>query len=140
MPVTPLINGVAYSWSNVKVNLFGVPVVGITEVNFNNKQKKENNYGAGVNPVSRGYGNVEPEADITIYWDEWIKIIDASPDKNPLNIAPFDIQILFGGSSVNFKQVNLRSCEFLEDPFQAKQGDNKLVVKIPLIVGLIEHV
>lgn len=140
MPVTPLINGVAYSWSNVKVNLFGVPVVGITEVNFNNKQKKENNYGAGINPVSRGYGNVEPEADITIYWDEWIKIIDASPDKNPLNIAPFDIQILFGGSSVNFKQVNLRSCEFLEDPFQAKQGDNKLVVKIPLIVGLIEHV
>lgn len=140
MPTTPLINGVNYSWADVKVNLFGVPVVGITEVNFNNKQKKENNYGYGQDPISRGYSNREPEADIMIYWDEWVKIIDASTSKDPLKIPPFDIQVLFGGSSVNFKQVNLRSCEFLEDPFNAKQGDTKFLVKIPLIVGLIEHV
>lgn len=140
MPVTPLINGVAYSWANIKVNLFGVPVIGITEVSWNRKQKKENNYGSGINPISRGYGNIEPEASISIYWDEWRRIIDASPSKDPLSIVPFDIQVLFGGSQVNFKQTNLRSCEFLEDPFEAKQGDNKLIIKLPLIVALIEHV
>lgn len=140
MPNIPLVNGTSYSWANVKCNLFGVPVVGITEINFNNKQKKENNYGQGVNPISRGYGNIEPEADISIYWDEWIKIINAAPNKEPLAIPHFDIQILFGGSSVSFQQVNLRACEFMEDPFSAKQGDNKLVIKIPLIVAQIEHV
>ena len=51
---TPLINGVNYSWSNIKFNLFGVPVVGITEINYTRKQNKENQYGAGVEPVSRG--------------------------------------------------------------------------------------
>lgn len=139
MPVTPLINGVNYSWSNVKLNLFGVPVVGITEISYNRKQKKENNYGAGQDPVSRGYSNREYEASITIYRDEWQRIIAASPDKDPLNIKPFDIQVLFGGSSVQFAQDTLRSCEFMNDPFEAKQGDSKLMVKLDLIVGLIEH-
>lgn len=139
MPSTPLINGVNYSWSNVKFNLFGVPVVGITDISYSAKQKKENNYGAGVDPVSRGYGNREYEGSITLYRDEWQRIIDAAANKDALGIAPFDIQVLFGGSSVSFKQDTLRSCEFLNDPFEAKQGDTKLMVKIDLIIGLIEH-
>ena len=52
MPTTPLINGVNYSWSNVKVNIFGVPMVGITDIEYDITQKKENNYGSGTNPVS----------------------------------------------------------------------------------------
>jgi hypothetical protein len=139
MPVTPLVNGVNYSWANVKFVLFGVPVVGITSINYARKQKKENNYGAGVNPVSRGYGNIENEGSIEIYRDEWQRIIDAAANKDPLGIAPFDIQVLFGGSSLNFKQDSLRSVEFLNDPFEGKQDDTKLMVKIDLIIGLIEH-
>jgi hypothetical protein len=136
---TPLINGINYSWSNVKLNLFGVPVVGITEIHYSRKQKKENNYGVGVDAVSRGYGNVENEASITIYRDEWNKIIQAATNKDPLQIKPFDIQVIFGGSSVNFQQDTLRACEFANDPFEAKQGDTKMLVKLDLVVGLIEH-
>ena len=40
----PLINGVNYSWANVKLVLFGVPVVGITNIEYKRTQKKENNY------------------------------------------------------------------------------------------------
>ena len=29
----------------------------------------------------------------------------------------------------------LKAVEFLEDPFQAKEGDTKLTVKLPLIIG-----
>jgi hypothetical protein len=141
MPVlTPLINGTAYSWTNIKVSLFGVPIIGITEVEYERDQKKENNYGFGQNPISRGYGNIENKGSMTLYWDEWIKVVNASPVKDPLAIPPFDVQILFGGSSVNFQQVNLRACEFLKDPFTAKQGDTKFMVKIDLIIALIEHV
>jgi len=139
MPQTPLINGVNYSWSNIKFNLFGVPVVGITEINYNRKQKKENNYGYGAEPISRGYGNKEYEGDITIYLDEWKKIIAASPDRDPLTIPPFQVQVLFGGSSLNFEQDTLEMVEFMEDPMQSKQGDTKILVKIPLIIGLISH-
>ena len=139
MPTTPLINGINYSWSNVKFNIFGVPMVGITDIEYDITQKKENNYGAGTNPVSRGYGNREYKGSITIYRDEWQRIIDAQTNKDPLAIPPFDIQVLFGGSSISFRQDSLRSCEFMNDPFTAKQGDNKLMVKIDLIIGFIEH-
>jgi hypothetical protein len=139
MPATPLINGINYSWSNVKLNLFGVPVVGILAIEYDRKQKKENNYGVGVDPVSRGYGNVENSASIEIYRDEWQRIIDAAPSKDPLTIVPFDIQVLFGGSSVNFRQDTLRACEFANDPFSGKQGDSKFAVKLELVVGLIQH-
>lgn len=136
---TPLINGINYSWANIKFNLFGVPLIGITEIEYDRKMAKANNYGYGQDPISRGYGNIENSGSITIYWDEWRRIIAAAPSNDPLFIKPFDIQVLFGSNSLNFKQDTLRSCEFLEDPFTVKQGDSKIMVKLPLIIALIEH-
>jgi hypothetical protein len=137
--VTPLINGVNYSFANITLVLFGVPVVGITKIDFKRKQKKENNYGFGQDPVSRGYGNNEYEGSMEIYLDEWKKIIQISPFRDPLSIAPFDIQIVYGGSKVSAEKDVLRSCEFMEDSFTANQGDTKLMVNVPLIIGAIER-
>ena len=135
----PLINGVNYSWANVKLVLFGVPVVGITHIEYKRKQKKENNYGMGTEPVSRGYGNKEYEGKITLYREEWNAIIAAAPSNDPLDIPWFDIQVTFAGSRVQPALDILRACEFSEDPFTVAQGDTKIMVEIPLIIGLIEH-
>ena len=137
---TPLINGTSYSWSNVKLNLFGIVVVGVTAIKYKKKQEKTNNYGAGVVPVSRGYGNEEYEASITLYMEEWRNIIASAPDKNPLAIQPFQIQVLYGGSSINFRQDNLEMCEFMEDSIDTKSGDSKVLIEIPLIIAGVTHV
>lgn len=137
--MTPLINGVAYDWQSIVFNLFGVPVNGIVSIEYNRKQTKTNNYGAGKQPVSRGYGKVEYDGSIEIYLDEWKKIIQASPSKDPLQIGWFDIQVIFGNSVANLTTDTLRAVEFLEDPFSAKEGDTKLTVKIPLIIGQIDR-
>jgi len=137
--INPLINGVNYSWANIKLVLFGIPVIGITSINYNRKQKKENNYGFGSQPISRGYGNYEYSGDLELYLDEWKNIIAASPIRDPLQIAPFSITVLYGSSAVNAAKDVLRAVEFLEDPFAAKQGDTKLLVKIPLIIGSIDR-
>lgn len=134
----PLINGINYSWANITFTLFGVPVVGITKIEYKRKQKKENNYGIGSQPVSRGYGNYEYEGSIELYVDEWKRIIAASPNRDPLAISPFDIQVVFSGTGVTVEKDVLRSCEFMEDPLTASQGDTKLMVSIPLIIGLID--
>lgn len=137
---TPLINGNNYSWASVRVVLFGVPVVGITKIDYKAKQKKENNYGQGAEPVSRGYGNKEYEASIEIYTEEWKRIIEASPNRDPLQIAPFDIQVLYGSNAVNPDQKDvLKSCEFMENPLSTSQGDTKMLVSIPLILAGIER-
>jgi hypothetical protein len=139
MPITPLINGINYSWANVSLVLFGVPVVGITKIDYKAKQDKKNNYGAGPYPVSRGYGNYEYEGSIELYLDEWKKIIAASPERDPLQIAPFDIPVIFGGSRVTAEKDVLRSVEFMENPLSTGQGDSKILVTIPLIIASIER-
>ena len=134
-----LINSVNYSWSNISLVLFGTPVVGILSIEYKRKQKKENNYGAGNQPVSRGYGMYEYEGSIEIYVDTWKAIIANSPGRDPLRIAPFDVPVTFGGTGVLAMKDVLRAVEFLEDPLSGKSGDTKLTVKIPLIIGGIDR-
>lgn len=57
-----LVNGVNYSWGNIKLVLFGVPVIGVTKINYKEKQIKENNYGIGNEPISRGHGKKNTKA------------------------------------------------------------------------------
>jgi hypothetical protein len=135
--MTPLINGVAYSWSSISFVLFGVPVAGIVNIEYKRKQAKTNNYGAGSEPVSRGYGKKEYDGSIEIYLDEWKRIIKASPSRDPLAIGWFDIPVLYGNSVADATKDVLKAVEFLEDPFTAKEGDTKMTVKIPLIIGAI---
>ena len=134
-----LVNGVNYSWADIKLILFGQPIQGITQINYSAKQTKDNNYGAGSRPVSRGYGNVEFEGSIEMYRDEWMKIIAISPNGNPNELPPFSIQIIYGGSRVLAQTDVLKMVEFTVDENKAKQGDTKLLVSIPLIIGDIQH-
>lgn len=131
----PLINGVNYAWADIKLILFGIPVVGITSIEYNRKQKKENNYGQGNEPVSRGYGEFEYEdIKLEIYKDEWQGIINAAPSKDPTLIPPFEIQILFINDRLSTAPTVhlLKNCEFLEDGLTAKQGETKLLKTVTL--------
>jgi len=135
---TPIVNGINYAWANISLILFGTPVVGIVAVSYKRKQEKKNNYGAGPQPVSRGYGNYEYEGEIELYYDTWKAIIAGSPNRDPFQIGPFDIPVSFGGSGVTTDKDVLRACEFTEDGFDTKQGDTKITIKIPLIIGGID--
>jgi len=135
---TPLINGVNYSWANVKLILFNVPVVGITKISYKTKQKKENQYGAGYEPVSRGYGNKEYEGSIEIYTDELKNIIASAPNRDLMAIPPFNIEVVFEDANSGFlTQDKLQMCEFTEEGLDASQGDTKLLVSLPLVIGKI---
>ncbi len=135
----PIINGINYSWANISFVLFGVPITQITKISYSRKQKKENNYGAGYDPVSRGYGNNEYEASIEMYTDQWLQIIALAPNNDPLLIDPFDIPVIFSiDGQPPIKDV-LRSCEFTEDPFSGSQGETKLMVTIHLLPASIDR-
>ena len=139
MANTPLINGISVSWANVKLVLFGVPVVGITKIEYKKKQKIEDHYGVGQEPTSRGYGNNEYEAKITLYKEEWNKIISAAPARDPLQIPFFDIQVTFQATSQPAHCDVLQACNFMEDAFTIGQGDTKSMVDIPLRIAGIVH-
>jgi len=135
-----LVNGVSYSWVHINFILYGVPVKGITKITWKKKSDKVNNYGAGPEPVSRGYGRNEYEASIELYREEWQRIIDISPDKDPLSIPPQDVPVVFGGSRVTAKTVVLQAVELLEDAFEANEGDTSLKISVPLIIAGVKNV
>jgi hypothetical protein len=138
---TAIINGINYSWANITLILFGNPVFGITKIKYSNKQKKENNFGAGSKAISRGYGNYNPTASLELYQDEWRAIIAASPNRDPLQIAPFNIQVLYGQiNNLSLGQDNLLAAEFTDDEGGGNQGDTKLLISVPLIIGDVAHI
>ena len=135
-----LINGINYSWSNIKVILFGVPVIGITKIDYKTKQKKDNNYGAGYEPVSRGYGSKEYEGSIEIYTDELKRIIALAPGRDLMQIPPFQIQVIYEDQlGILVSTDILEMCEFMEEGLSASQGDTKLLTSLPLAIGAIRR-
>lgn len=138
MQAVALINGVNYSWSNASLVLFNVPVVGIEKIELEEKQNKTNNYGSGIYPTSRGYGNVEPSGTITLYYDEVKKIIDAAPNRKLTDIPAFDIPLILSSDKVPYMKIVARGVEFTSNSFKVNQGDTKVTVELPLIIAQID--
>lgn len=134
-----LINGIAHSWNNVNLILFGNPVVGITSIEWDRKQEVVNNYGAGPYAVSRGFGKVEQSASIELYYETWLSIVNAAPNKDPYKIPLFDIPVTFNGGGIVPSVVVLKGCNIAGDPVTMNQGDTSVKVKVALAVGLIEN-
>ena len=139
MAATAIINGVNYSWGNLNIILLGNLVIGATKLSYKAMQDKENGYGWGYEPVYRGYGRVSYEGSIELYTDEWKKIIAAAPNNDPLRILPSDIQIVFAGSRVLPTKDVLQAVEFKENPLDASEGDTRLLITIPLVIGGLQR-
>ena len=135
----PLINGIANSWNNITCIIAGTPIIGITNIEWNYKQAKDLNYGAGAYPVSRGYGKKEYSGSIEIYYETLKSIESIAPLNDITNIPMFDIVVTFGGVGIVPNVVVLKACEFMEMPFSATQGDTKISIKIPLSVAYVQN-
>jgi hypothetical protein len=134
-----LINGIEYSWSQAVFTVAGVVITGITDVNYEDKRAKKDNYGAGSKPVSRSYGAYEAKGDITLHMSEVERLTNVAPGRDLTQIGMFDVTVTFapqlGQSPVKHK---LRGCEFTNNMRAMKQGDEKFDVKLELIVAEIE--
>jgi hypothetical protein len=135
--ITPLINGREYTWADVSFNIGGVPVVGVTKINYDEEQVKEDNWGAGINPVSRGYGNRKASSSVTMYASEAEALADRAPNGNLLDYGTFDVTVQFMVGAV-IKTHVLKNCEFTKNERNMSQGDTKIEVDLPLIVSHIK--
>lgn len=134
-----LSQGVNYAWNNITWMWYALPIVGIKSINWEKNQKTDLNYGQGTEPISEAVGNNEYKAEIEIYWDEWVKIIKAAPDNDPLQIPRSDMQVVLGGSRVNAQVTVLKMVKFTGYGFTSKQNDTNIMVKLKLSVAGIEN-
>ena len=138
MEFQPLINGKSYAWADITVNIGGVPVAGIVAISYKRSQEKTNNYGAGAKPVSRGRGNKEFEASITLHMEEVERLLLASPNRDLLDVPAFDINITYQSSDTQVANHVLKSCEFTEEACDIAQGDAVIEMELPLVIADIQ--
>ena len=134
----PLINGRAYDWASIRLSLLAQTVAGITALSYEDNQEKVNNWGGGINPVSRGYGKYEGKASITLEMKELERIQAALPPGGRIqDIAPFPIAISFVNSSNALITHTLHNCEFLNNKRDIKTGDTNIEIALDLILSHI---
>jgi len=136
----PLINGEAYSWSQITVNVLGREIAGITAVKYDEKQEIEDNKGAGTRPVSRGYGSIEATASVTLHMVELEELQSIAPEGNIMRIPEFDITVSYLPENGNIVNHTIHNCRFMSNMRDVKQGDKEIATEIELKTSHISWV
>lgn len=134
----PLINGSLYSWGDITATIGGVPVTGITAVEYEDKQDVVNKYGAGRYPVGRAKGRITPSAKITLYQEELDAIQAQAPMGRIQDLAPFDLTVTYIPDTGIVKTDKIRNCQFTGNSRKWKEGDTGQEVELELVPSHIE--
>lgn len=134
----PLVNGVLYSWADVVVSIGGVPITGITAIDYGDKQDVENKYGAGRYPVGRAKGRIVCSGKIKLYQEEVQAIQSQAPDGRLQDVAPFDIVVSYIPESGIVTTDTIRNCSFTENKRAWKEGDMGQEVELELVPSHIQ--
>lgn len=136
--MNPLVNGVAYSWAQITVNILGRALVGITAVSYSEEQEMENNYGAGNRPVSRGYGRITSEASITLDMTEIEALQQLVPSGRLQDIPEFDVVVAYVPQTGGTVTHTIQKCRFMNNAREAEEGAMNMTTELNLIVGQIK--
>lgn len=134
----PLINGQAYSYVDITVNINGVIISGITTIEYDETQERTNNYGTGTRPTSRGSGKIEPTCTMSIERGEYNALINASPGHSLLNIPEFDVIVSYTPlNSIPVVDI-IKNCRFLKNASGGSEGDTNIISELDLLPSHIE--
>ncbi len=137
--MVPLINGQSYSYVDITVSILGVPLYGISSVNYTETQEKPNNYGTGNRPVSRGRGAIETTASFEISMNDVERVRDVAPNRSLLKVPAFDVLIIFVNGTTVHKHV-LKNCEFTSDGTETSQGDADIKRTFDLSISHVDFI
>lgn len=137
----PLINGKAYEWADIIINIFGTPFAGVTNIEYDETQAMENIYGAGNRPVARAYGNITPTAKITLLMEE-MEAIQNLPGIGGMiqRIPEFDVTVTFSDAQLVPRVHTLRNCRFMKNMRTVNQGDTSIACECELILSHVDFV
>lgn len=134
----PLINGMLYSWADIVAAISGVPLTGITGIEYGDSQDVVNKYGAGRHPVGRAKGRITPTAKIILYQEEVEAIQAQSPNGRIQDLAPFDITVTYLPDSGIIKTDKIRNVQCSGNSRKWKEGDTGQEVELELVPSHIE--
>lgn len=134
----PYVNGEVVGWADIVVSIAGVPVTGITGVEYEDDQEVNAVYGAGRYPVGYGKGRITCKGKITLLQEEVVSIQRQAPSGRLQDIAPFNITVSYLPANGMIVTDKLRNCLFSKNSRSWKEGDAKQEIDLDLIMSHIE--
>ncbi len=139
--ILPLVNGVAYAWTNIRINILGVTLTGITAVMYEDTQDVINNYGAGSYPVSVSKGRITCKGSLTLYMEELEALQKISPNGRIQDLQALDITVSFlpvSADPILPTTHKIRGVKFTTNKRESKEGDTKVESTIDFIAAKID--
>lgn len=134
----PLINGVAHAYADIKMPIMGVGMGGVTAISYSQTREKQDNYGLGDVPVSRGYGQRKATASITMLAESVAILEKGAPNGDITLYPPFDIPVVYiPEGSTNFTTHVIKNFEFTKNGRDSKAGDMGIEVQLE---GICSHI
>lgn len=134
----PFINGKLYDWADVVIAIAGVPVTGITAIEYKDEQDLNLKYGAGRYPVGYSKGRITAGGKITLYQEEVESIQRQSPNGRIQDLAPFDIIVTYMPDSGIVATDKLRNCMIKTNSRNWKEGAGGSEVDLDLVMSHID--
>lgn len=136
--ILPLINGKSYEFADITCIVLGIPIVGITAIEYGEESETENIYATGRFPVSRGVGRVQPTAKVTMLMEEVMNIVSASPNGRIYDVPEFDIIVAFTDLSLIPVIHKIRNVKFKNNKISSSTGDTSVPIEMDLVISHIE--
>jgi hypothetical protein len=135
-----LVNGVEYSHVDIRLNILGVTIIGVTQINYADPQEITLNHSTGALPTSRGYGAVNPEGTITITSKaaHAIQLAAQAVGKQIQNIPAFDIGVNYTTVNGDLMRHSLRSVVFKGRNTTSSVGNSQIEETWELSIGKID--
>ena len=105
-----MVNGMLCAWADVVVLIGGVPVTGITGVEYDDQQEIVNKYGAGRHPVGRSKGRITPSGKLILYQEEVQALSAQSTTGRLQDLPPFDVIVQYLPDSGLLVTDKIRNC------------------------------
>lgn len=136
--IPPLINGKSYENADIQVIVLGVPIVGITAVDYDDGSEMANIWASGRFPVSRAYGKYEAKCKITMLMEELENITSVAPLRRIQDIPEFNIIVVFIDAQLITRTHTIRNCRFMTNNRKSATGDTSIPVELDIITSHID--
>lgn len=134
----PLVNGMLVAWADIVVLVGGVPITGITGIEYTDDQEIVNKYGAGRYPVGRAKGRITPSAKMTLYQEEVVALQSQSVNGRLQDLPVIEVQVSYLPESGIVVTDKIRNCHISTNARKWKEGDTGQEVELPLVPSHIE--
>lgn len=126
-------------WNSITVRVYGRTVEAFNEIEYHEKQGKQNEYGGGKYPIGQSESNYETEnCSISFYMEELIELQKSIPAGLRIMDAPAsDVIVEYDLNGIIVKDI-WRNASPMNNGRASKNSEGKIVTKIDFLVSHID--